>query len=300
MQLYILLILIFAFQPKQHFMIEFVKEAMSALEASLCKIENSKQDFIVRMSLCHEECVGICEIINTKLLDSKFLTIEEQIHFFKIYKPKIFAKLMYYKRILELESQCLGKNMSFRKGIIIEYLHKIQVCFEQHEELYQYYKDKRSDMDENYFTLIKKLHIPIKHYKSNHILFSTSDILFAKFMALEEVEVYLSEELQRSIVYDRPPDKNKLWRNVQGFGIEWTGTQRDLVELIYGLHITKSFNYGNVKLKSIMDVTNYIFGINMSSEKFYLIANQLKNRKKEEGSFFETLKKSTQEFREMD
>ena len=281
-------------------MIDYVKEAIIALEDSLLKIENSKQDFITRMSQCYEECVCVSEKIDGGLLNPTFESIEEQIDFFKIYKPVIFSRLMYYKKILEIESKCIGNNMSHRKGIIIEYLHKIHSCFEQHEELYQYYRDKRTDMDENYFTLIKKINIPIKHYKANHILFSTSDILFAKFIALEEVECYLSEELQRSVIYDRPPEKNKLWRNVQGFGIQWTGSQRDLVELIYGLHLTKSFNYGNVKLKSIMDVASFIFGLNLPSEKFYVIANQLKTRKKEEGSFFETLKKTTQDFRELD
>lgn len=281
-------------------MIEFVKEALATLEASLHEIENSKQDFLIRMAQCHEECVAIADKIDNRLLNPTFKSIDEQIQFFKILKPCIFSKVMYYKKILELESQCIGKSMSFRKGIIIEYLHKIHSCFEQHEELYQYFQDKRTDMDENYFTLLKKLHIPIKHYKANHILFSVNDILFSKFIAMEEVEAYLSEELQRSIIYDRPPDKNKLWRNVQGFGIQWTGSQRDLVELVYGLYLTKSFNYGNVKLKSIMDVASFIFGLNLPSEKFYVIANQLKTRKKEEGSFFETLKKTTQEFRELD
>ncbi len=279
-------------------MIEFVKEAIVALEASLFKIENSKQDFIPKISLCYQECIAVCDKIDNKLLNPTFESTEEQIEFFKIYKPLVFSRLMYYKRILDLESLCAGRSLSFRKGVIIENLHKIHNCFEQHEELYQYYRDKRTDMDELYFTLIKKINIPIKHYKANHILFSANDLLFSKFIALEEVEGYLSEELQRSIIYDRPPNKNKLWRTVQGFGIQWTGSQRDLVELVYGLYLTKSFNYGNIKLKGIMDVACFIFGLNIPAEKFYIIASQIKTRKKEEGSFFESLKKTTQEFRE--
>jgi hypothetical protein len=61
-------------------------------------------------------------------------------------------------------------------------------------------------------------------------------------------------------------------------GLQWTGSQMELVELIYAMHAAKCFNHGTVSLKKLFAAIGEAFGMNV--EKFSIYFTSIKNRVK--------------------
>jgi hypothetical protein len=67
-------------------------------------------------------------------------------------------------------------------------------------------------------------------------------------------------------------------------GLKWTGSQMELVELIYALYAAECFNSGDVHLKELFAVIGEAFGMNV--EKFSLYFMSIKNRVKGDRTHF--------------
>ena len=79
------------------------------------------------------------------------------------------------------------------------------------------------------------------------------------------------------------PLKNKSKR------LKWTGKLLDYVEWIYALHEILNLEGGTVKLKTLFDVFNSVFGINLTAFSQYFKA--IKDRKKGDRTTFLDMQK---------
>ena len=68
----------------------------------------------------------------------------------------------------------------------------------------------------------------------------------------------------------------------------WTGNQTDLVELLYALIESGSFNNGNIQIKSVILYFQNIFQIDL--KYYYHKYTDITNRKKERTVFLDRLK----------
>ncbi|MFK7747642.1 MAG: RteC domain-containing protein [Kordia sp.] len=88
---------------------------------------------------------------HTKVLQNGFENTEEEITFFKHYKPKIFSKLIYYQKLFNIESKRPRSSNKSQIKYFNNHIDRLQNYFNDNLEFYHYYRRGASILDEYYF-----------------------------------------------------------------------------------------------------------------------------------------------------
>lgn len=111
-------------------------------------------------------------------------------------------------------------------------------------------------------------------------LFSTShDYKISKIIANEQFQEFLL--LKCKAINDDCVHRNDS-------PVIWTGSQTDLIELLYALVESGCFNNGNVQIKSVIQYFQEVFQVDL--KYYYHKYTDISNRKKERTVFLDKLK----------
>lgn len=103
-------------------------------------------------------------------------------------------------------------------------------------------------------------------------------------LVLEEALSFLEVELEYIMLCLKFPDSLKEMLLKISPLLKWTGDKIELVELIYGLHETKSINNGETDIKTLAEFFELIFQIDLGH--YYGAARDIWRRTKEERAKF--------------
>ena len=212
-------------------------------------IEKSKKSF---------ECVRDSLIqLKEFILDYTFCNEQEEILFFKKLKPELYSKSIYFKKIAEIEIRRPIGSHEEQEFYLRDELKKLTSFFNDHKDLYQYYRTESTHLDNMYF--LRKKNDMKQKMKGADIddNFSTGyDYTVAKIIAFNRLEVFLNKELDKIQMNPKNP-------HVDHLGIldkfRWTGSKISLIELIYSLHSTGVLNDGNCKINELAELFEQIF-----------------------------------------
>ena len=241
-----------------------------------------EQQISLLLNIASEKSIGLNQVlifINTNinnlyswLNNNTFDDTEKEIHFFKVIKPRLVSYLLYYDKILEIET-----NSHFSKHNKIKYLKKLQKEADDHGEkyksFYRYYYSKLTHKDEKYFTRNKK---NVIRYHDSHIInydfkvSSSHDHLVATIISNDKLIIYIEnllENLNNSIKANESPTK-----------YNWTGNKIELVELIYALKEQNVINNGAADIKEIAKLFETMFNVELE-ENIYRWYFDIKKRK---------------------
>jgi hypothetical protein len=236
--------------------------------------------------------MGLCTLalLDLKKLvqDQGFSTSKEEIHFFKVIKPQVLSKLLFYNKLLAIEGRrpkIFVLQETYLKNILLEH-HKF---LEENHLICQYYWQKECYLDEHYF-----LRSEGKYPNLFEIFigctdpnFSTQhDFTFACIIAYENLIKYLENEL------DKLQNQGSIPSIYSRSTMKWTGNKIDLVEMAYGLHATGAINNGNIDVKEIIEAFSKLFNIEL--DDFYRTYQDIRARKTERLKFLDKLKQSLQ------
>lgn len=189
--------------------------------------------------------------INGLLEEHQFDSQQEEIDFFKTFKPEILA--------LKLE-EVLLYHIAVNKPIgtpeaqlayFEDEFHALQTFLRMNAYHYQYYKNNLKELDSLFFLRnAGPLTVPLAEISDIDAEYSTPmTFLFARFIAYERIQYHILEEIT-SIKY---PVNAHPWKNTtDDMELKWTGGVINIVELIYGLFLTGQFNNGNASLNQIV------------------------------------------------
>ncbi|WP_080903998.1 RteC domain-containing protein [Parabacteroides sp. Marseille-P3160] len=217
---------------------------------------------------------------------NKFNTYYEEITFFKEIKPRLFSKLIYYKKIHNLE---LNKPVCGYEAIK-EYFEReqeyINLFHHKNNDFIQYYRLGKTILDEYYF--LRNRHEPGLNLESFYFErdpdFSTNyDFKAAKLLANDMLATYLKSEL---IKLKQSEDTINGALSVNG-KYRWTDTKSALVELIYAIHAEQSVNSGNIDLKILSSIFEQMFNIELGD--IYRIFVEIRGRKGERTTYLNRL-----------
>ena len=216
-----------------------------------------------------------------------FQDTDEEIEFFKITKPFILSKLIYFNDVYLLEI----RKPNGSKEVLKEYYKKKQIAITEfcnaNLDFYQYYRSKATHLDKYYFL---RGH---EKYQLCHNcgmfdkdpLFSTCcDHRVAKMLAYDMLEIYLQQrlhELERKEVIDN--SRASLPDNP----FRWTGTKIAAIELGYAIYAAGVLNDGNADIKEIMTYIEASFKIDLGD--YYRAYLTIRERKKDKTSFLTNL-----------
>lgn len=232
----------------------------------------------------------VIEIIENSLNELKtfFLSIKEvddqdEIYYFKYLKPTIVSKLIVYQRLRQLEIEKPHGTFEDKIEQLELELKRYTRYFKANKDFVQYIRSENTSFDARYFIRKNAKLYPITESFSCEIDYQHGtgyDYRLAVLKAHEELEFFIYEQLD---AIKNPSHKNNFeilspYDSTCGTKkLNWTISQADLVELIYGLYTMKAFNHGRSEIKEIAEFLEEKFNVKLNN--VYRSFSDIKNRK---------------------
>ncbi len=254
----------------------------TALNQELQQANETKDNQIGYLKTCLSITRAKVEELKLQLRGYTFTSTEDEIHFFKYVKPVFYGRLIYYLKLFGIETACPAGSSVLTKTFFTSTLDDLNEYFSQNSEFYQYYRSGNTYLDGTYFTRGQVTYYPNLDdtYFTYDASFSTShDLQVARILAYEKLLVYVSDNLSVCGEAKESADRSDL---------EWTATKTGLIELLYALQSSGTFNNGSSDLKQLATYFERSFGIQLGN--YYNVFQEMRLRKKNRTSFLDLLK----------
>lgn len=262
----------------------FIEELTEEVETTLQVIEKEEIDLLRRSSRSIEVLEKAFDDLKKFTIYYVFLNKEEEIHFFKETKPTLFCKLIYWRKLYNIEMNRPKGGEDEQRDYLKRQLCRLSDYFDANRDFYKYHRSNDTRMDEYYFLRQQKtfqLTMESFYFERDPRFSTAADFKMAKIKANDKVEKYLNEELER--LMHRQDHGGASIRQK----LIWTGKKIFLIELIYALYLAKVFNYGKATLREIKGYIEHIFNIDLGSNPS-VYYGEMKIRK-ERTTFLKTL-----------
>jgi hypothetical protein len=123
----------------------------------------------------------------------------EEILFFKKTKPELFSKLIYFVKVIDIESRRPVGSSGIQVTYLQQELEKLTLFFNNHLEFYQYYRMNSTHLDKKYFVRGKE---DLNLYQDTMMAyvdpdFSTNhDYMVSEIIANDRLKVFLNTEIE--------------------------------------------------------------------------------------------------------
>lgn len=267
-------------------MIHFYNDMVQKLDEDISEISLELDDTILISETSIELIISKILELKQYILKRGFSNVEEEIHFFKVLKPNIVSRLIYFNAVYKIEAKMpYVSDKSVRKYLNREIL-KLKRFFDNNLEFYKYYRINSTYLDHKYFLRGKhdiKLNLDTYYFESDHNFSTSHDFKVAKIIANDLIQVYLESKLSTCKL--NRTNKQSIY---QPGRTNWTGSKTALIELIYALHSRSVLNNGAIDIKSIAKSFEIIFNIDLGN--FYHTYLEIRNRKTNKTKFLDSLR----------
>lgn len=233
-----------------------------------------------------------------KLLEDGFLTLKsylinyefekpaDEIEFFKVIKPRLFSKLIYYHKIYQIELNKPISNIQTLTAYVERECQQINEFCEKNAEFIQYYRSGCTVLDEFYFLRGRKepgLNMESFYFELDPMFSTHYDLKVSRILASDMLSAYINCFLNKFTWED-----NSLTNMLPNASKDvWTDTKSALVELIYAIHSIESVNKGNIDLKILASHFERAFNIELGD--IYRIFLEIRGRKGERAVYLNRL-----------
>lgn len=262
-------------------MTKFAEELNSKLETNLNFIALEEGESLIRTVKSLELCDRVVETLKNHVFQKGFRSRQEELNFFKKIKPEIESKLKYYHYLYEFEKGkpfCGEKlKLKYFEGELV----KINKFISSNQEFYTYYKSGSTHFDEIYFVRDKKT---IEEPFNETTFCTVHSIKLSCFIAFDKLSIHINNEIKKLEKDSAPASSQPAIQTLY-----WTDNKVHLVEFLYAIHSTGSFNRGTLDLKELASRFGYCFNIEMGD--IYRTFSEIKLRK-EQTKFLDTLREN--------
>lgn len=200
--------------------------------------------------------------IKNQVLNEDFSSLEEEIAFFKHYKPQFVSNLIMYNILyrteIEKPSFCPKSEYKYFK----RELKKIELFFEENNQFYQYYKSNQDYLDTKYFVRNQhniKMLLQTYHIDFNYQFTTSHDYKLAEVIAFEKLQDHFKKKLKK--MHSFKPKNTPFF--FQKPPLKWTADKSSLIEILYGFKETKSINDGKVSIAELAKIFSKVFDIQL-------------------------------------
>lgn len=197
------------------------------------------------------------ERLRTIVINSGFEDQKSEISFFKIVKPHVCSKLLYYIKLFGIEMKRPRNGAKSQIKYLSSQVEKLEIFFNDNLEFYNYYRRGATYLDEQYFLRDKsniRLLPNIIHYVEDKEFSTIHDSTVSTIMAYDMLVIYLNKEIYK--LKDIKSTKH-LSRPSKPLSIlTWTNSKTDLIELIYALDSSGAINNGSADIKEVASIVS--------------------------------------------
>lgn len=248
-------------------MTEFIRTLEKEIEKKLKKIEGSDLN-ILKKSLEASLVLGDAFQRMRDFVETyAFKNEAEEIRFFKKIKPRLFYRLLYYRKIYNIEMN-RPVGVDSQRAYLDDELVAINRYNNKRSDFIHYYRSGLTHLDSLYYLRGRAdtaLYLESFHYERDPKFSTNADFKVAKLLANEMLSVYLKGELE-ALEYVRHKTSDDSLPAVR---LTWQDSKTDLTELIYMLDSKRSF--GNVPLTQLAAYIANVFNIQFDT---YLLRHE--------------------------
>jgi len=177
----------------------FTAKLNKDLNSQLQSIDMDESD-LIRKAQKSIRCIkGALTQLRAFTIQHTFCDEVDEILFFKKTKPELFSKLIFYIRILNIESRRPSGDPKIQETYLRCELEKLTFFFNNHIEFYRYYRMNSTYLDKKYFIRGKEDLNLYQDTLMNYVDpdFSTShDYMVSEIIANDRLKVFLSTEIK--------------------------------------------------------------------------------------------------------
>lgn len=184
----------------------------------------------------------------------------EEIEFFKTIKPRLYHRLIYYRKVYNIEMN-RPVGVESQKAYLIDEIKAINRYNNKHSDFVRYYRSGMTHLDSLYYLRNRNdtaLYLESFHYERDPKFSTNADFKVAKLLANELLSAYLKGELE-ALEYVKTASTDSL----PSVRLTWQDSKTDLTELIYLLDSKRSF--GNVPLSQLAAYIANVFNIQLDT-----------------------------------
>lgn len=233
--------------------------------------------------------------VNSWLRNNDFENDNDEINFFKNIKSQLLSKII----VAKFQIDILLNQPHSKKAIPDYYKKLIQKHSQIPKNLIYFYKYIRKDAtyrDQEYFLRKNNITNIDDQYQFIFIderITTKMEYSLAELFAKEQIIDYLESELDK---IENPTNVNQVQNNSE---LQWTGTNLDFIELIYGLHHKNVVNGGNKEVKELAKTLCKAFNMDIEDQVYrYFI--DIKRRKTNKTRFIDAMADSLNKILEIE
>ena len=269
---------------------EKICDILSEIDLEIDEIDLYGYDIIeTSLSMVHRLQTVLSDL-RTKIQTYVFPTKEDEILFFKVQKPEILGRLLFFYKIYRIETQCPNGSDEVIKGDISRELDNLTYFFNRNLDFYQYYRSHSILYDEYYFVRGKsdlRLCTDSAQFDKDPNFSTGYDYKVAKIIANEMLRIYLNKRLVKLETNTQVEDN---LQKCLKYPFRFTGKKVFLIELGYSLVSSGDINNGNVEIKEMMNFLGTVFQVELGD--YYAAYIAMKERKKDRTAYLSRLQES--------
>ena len=269
---------------------EKICDILSEIDLEIDEIDLYGYDIIeTSLSMVHRLQTVLSDL-RTKIQTYVFPTKEDEILFFKVQKPEILGRLLFFYKIYRIETQCPNGSDEVIKGYISRELDNLTYFFNRNLDFYQYYRSHSILYDEYYFVRGKsdlRLCTDSAQFDKDPNFSTGYDYKVAKIIANEMLRIYLKKRLVKLETNTQVEDN---LQKCLKYPFRFTGKKVFLIELGYSLVSSGDINNGNVEIKEMMNFLGTVFQVELGD--YYAAYIAMKERKKDRTAYLSRLQES--------
>lgn len=239
---------------------KFIETLEKEVEKKLMTLEHSHLN-VLKKSLEASLVLGDAFQLLKEFIDShKPKSEAEEIKFFKIVKPRLYHRLIYYRKVYNIEMN-RPVGVESQKAYLIDEIKAINRYTNKHSDFVRYYRSGMTHLDSLYYLRNRTdtaLYLESFHYERDPTFSTNADFKVAKLLANDMLSVYLKEELE-ALEYEKKVSDDPL----PTVRLTWQDSKTDLTELIYLLDSKRCF--GNVPLTQLAAYIASVFNIHLDA-----------------------------------
>ncbi|HHV84536.1 MAG TPA: RteC protein [Petrimonas sp.] len=240
-------------------MIPYTSRLKKEIDAKIEQIERSEISMITKSLEASRVLAEAFNQLKTFILSYDFKDEDEEISFFKETKPKLCSRLIYYRKVYNIEmNRPTGADKE--REYLCESLNNINKYNCKRLDFIRYYRSGSSHLDTLYFLRGKtdvEQYLETFFYELDPKFSTNCDFKVAKILANDMLSAYLMHEIELI-------DENGIKLGSFNFPATkktWRGKKVELEEQIFAWDNAKIF--GDVPLTQLYDYIQNVFNIQL-------------------------------------
>ncbi|WP_163324815.1 RteC domain-containing protein [Draconibacterium mangrovi] len=240
-------------------MLEYITNLRKQTDELIENIESSNNNVLKKSLEASRVLAESFDKLKQFILSYKFRDEMEEITFFKEIKPKFCYRLIYYRKIYNIEmNRPAGANK--QKEYLSDELNEINKYNIKRLDFIRYYRSGASHLDSLYFLRGKmdtEQYLETFYFELDPNFSTNCDFKVAKILSNDMLSAYLMQEIELL-------NTNGLTPFHFGFPatkLTWKGTKTELMEQLYSWDSDNSF--GDVPLTQLSDYIQKVFNIQL-------------------------------------